>query len=79
MVKNRIWPQLQGKMGLKFGPIYLSKAPIQITHIFNESPSKTTYSHSARRDLSIGARYFKKIKITPNFINNRNVYLTINP
>ncbi len=54
-----VWPQIHGKLGLKIGLDFSGASKTLFltlfAHIFIESCSKTTYSYSARRDLSIGA------------------------
>ena len=59
MLKSGIWPKFHGKMGMKIGVnntgTKLSFFWTQINQIWIKNASKTTYSYSARRDLSIGA------------------------
>jgi hypothetical protein len=59
VLKSGIWPKFHGKMGMKIGVnstgTKLSFFWRQINQIWIKNASKTTYSYSARRDLSIGA------------------------
>ena len=53
-----VWPQIHGKLGLKIGLDFSGASKTLFltlfAHIFILGCSKTTYSYSARRDLSIG-------------------------
>jgi len=67
-----VWPQIHGKLSLKIGLDFSGASKTLFltlfAHIFIESCSKTTYSYSARRDLSIGA-WFDHIR--------KKIFLTI--